>query len=99
MAALYLRFWYFCCAEGTLLHGELHHGGNLRQRRTEETRQDVRDGMQHSVHVTVAVPSLRRKGEAAQIGSVVRLLLLVVLVVVIFVFVGLWKCSSFRLLH
>lgn len=90
----------FTFDEGTLLHGELHHGGNLRQRRTEETRQDVRDGMQHSVHVTrVAVPSLRRKGEAAQIGSVVRLLLLVLLLVVIFVFVGLWKCSSFRLLH
>ncbi|XP_021304842.1 uncharacterized protein LOC8069252 isoform X3 [Sorghum bicolor] len=92
----------FTLDEGTLLHGELHHGGNLKQRHkqehTEETSQDVREGMQQSVHVTgVAVPSLRRQRESARIGSVVRLLFLAL--VVILVFVGLWKCSSYKLFH
>ncbi|XP_062227785.1 NAC domain-containing protein 14-like isoform X2 [Phragmites australis] len=83
----------FSFDEGTSPHGELPHGGDLKQRLKQEhrkTSQNVCEGLQHSERVP-GEPTLRRRRQPTPIGSVVRLLCLAL--VVILAFVGLWKSS------
>lgn len=84
--------------EGTSPHPRdvLPHGGNnLKQRLRQECREtSYRDACEGSVPVT-RDPSLRRRREAARVGSVVRLLCLVVMVIFL-VFVGLRKLTLYK---